>query len=375
MNARERYLAALLFQRPDKIPFLPGVPRESTLRAWHQQGLPTGVDYYTFMLEKLGLDPEPTPVLYDLGVSFRMIPEFEEKILDHRNDHYVLRDWMGAIVEISDRYDPTYLRSPKDFVTRKWHRFPVETDQDWELMKCRYDPSSPGRYPHDFFVQCQESRSREYAVGFQLNGPFWQMREWLGLEKLCFLFLDDPEFVREMIDFWTEFVSRTMKPILDNLDVDRVGISEDMAFKGHSMISPAMVREFLLPAYKAWVAQIKESGCRIVDMDCDGYVGELIPIWIEAGINCCDPIEVAAGNDITQYRKRFGKSMAYTGGIDKRAIAAGGDAMRSEVMRVVPALLEDGGYIPGCDHAVPPDISWPNFLEYARLVAELTGWL
>jgi hypothetical protein len=49
--------------------------------------------------------------------------------------------------------------------------------------------------------------------------------------------------------------------------------------------------------------------------------------------------------------------------------------MRDEVMRVVPPLLKGGGFIPGCDHGVPPDISWPNFVAYARLLAQLTGWL
>jgi hypothetical protein len=67
--------------------------------------------------------------------------------------------------------------------------------------------------------------------------------------------------------------------------------------------------------------------------------------------------------------------MAYLGGLDKRALAAGGETMRAELLRVVPTLLEEGGFIPGCDHGVPPDISWPNFVEYTRLLAQLTGWL
>ena len=375
MDARERYRATILFGRPDKIPFCPGLPRESTLRAWRQQGLLHGVDYYDALRDKLGMEPEPKPELLDIGVSFRMIPEFQEKTLDHRDDHYIIQDWMGAIVEISDRYDYTYLRDPKDFVTRKWHKFPVETREDWESMKWRYDPSEPERYADDFLDRCRVLHNGDHVIGFQFNGPFWQLREWCGFENLCILFLDDPEFVHEMIDFWTDFVSQTMTPTLQNIEVDRVGISEDMAFKGHSMISPAMTREFLLPTYKRWVSEIKASGCPIVDMDSDGYVGELIPIWIEAGINCCDPVEVAAENDIVRFRKRFGTQMAYTGGIDKRAIAAGGEVMRAEVMRVVPPLLADGGFIPGCDHGVPSDISWQSFLDYSRLIAELTGWL
>jgi len=178
-----------------------------------------------------------------------------------------------------------------------------------------------------------------------------------------------------MWEFWSEFVFKTISPILSRVQLDHVVISEDMAYKEHSMISPAMVRRFLLPAYQLWVPAIKASGCPIVELDSDGYIGDLIPIWIEAGINCTVPVEVAAGNDIVDYRRRFGRQMAYHGGIDKRAIAKGGQVMRAEVMRVVPPLLAQGGFIPSCDHGVPPDISWPSFLEYAHLLATLTGWL
>ena len=148
-----------------------------------------------------------------------------------------------------------------------------------------------------------------------------------------------------------------------------------MAYKSFSMISPDMVRRFLKPSYDVWVEEIKGSGCPIIDMDSDGFIGELIPIWIEAGINVCDPIEVAAGNDINEFRAAFGRQMGFKGGIDKRAIAAGGETMREELMRVVPRVLKDGGFIPGCDHGVPHDISWQNFIDYSRLLAELTGWL
>ena len=374
MTARDRFRETLLFGAPDKVPFAPGGPRESTLAAWRQQGLPEGRDYMEALCEILGIAPERTMAQVSPGVSFQMIPTFEEKILEHRDGHYIVQDWMGAITEISDRYDYTYIRAAKDFVTRKWHRFPVQNRADWERMKRRYDPRAPGRFPDDFRERCEHLRNRDYPAAIHFNGPFWQMREWCGFEGLCVLMADDPEFVDEMAGFWAEFVCQTMAPILERVDLDAVGISEDMAYKGHSMISPAMVRRFLMPAYHRWVSQIKASGCPIMDLDSDGMVGELIPLWIEAGINCCDPIEVAAGNDIVEYRRRFGRRMAYRGGIDKRAIAKGGDIMRAEVMRVAP-LIKDGGYIPGCDHGVPPDISWPNFVDYARLLAQLTGWL
>lgn len=375
MTPRERYRETLLFGNPDKVPFVPGGPRESTLAAWHQQGLPEGVNWHTHLLEVLGIEPEPVRDCPQPGVSFQMIPTFEEKVLEHKNGHYIVQDWMGAITEISDQYDYTYIRSARDFVTRKWHRFPVQNREDWEQMKWRYDPKAPGRFPDDFEERCAQMQERDVVVTIHFNGPFWQMREWCGMEGLCILMAEDPELVDEMAQFWTEFVSQTMAPILERVTLDRVGISEDMAYKEHSMISPAMVRRFLMPSYERWVPEIKKSGCPIIDMDSDGYIGELIPLWIEAGINVCDPIEVAAGNDIVAFRERFGKQMAYTGGIDKRALAKGGAVMEAELKRVIPPLFKEGGYIPGCDHGVPPDISWPNFVEYARLLAQYTGWL
>lgn len=374
MTARERRLNSLLFKRPDKVTFEPGGARESTLAVWRQQGLPPDVDARTYLLETLGIEPDAGGRAA-LDVSFKMIPQFEEKILEHKDGHYIVQDWMGAITEISDQYDYTYIRSAKDFVTRKWHKFPVETREDWEQMKRRYDPDGRGRHPEDMDAVCEALARREGYLNIHFNGPFWQLREWVGFENLCMMMLDDPGFVEEMITFWTDFVEATLEPVLARVTPDQVGMSEDMAYKHASMISPAMVRRFLLPAYNRWVPLIRKSGCEVVFMDSDGKIDELIPIWIEAGINCCGPVEVASENDIVAFRREYGDRMAFIGGIDKRAIARGGAVMETEVRRVVVPLMEEGGFIPGCDHGVPPDISWPDFVAYSRLLAQLTGWL
>jgi len=188
------------------------------------------------------------------------------------------------------------------------------------------------------------------------------------------LFIESPHFVKEMVEFWTDFVSRTMARILDTGVVDRIFISEDMAYKAHSMVSPTMTREFLLPTWSRWASEGTQAGVQLFDLDSDGRTDELIPIWIDAGINVCDPIEVAAGCDINDYRRRFGHKMAYRQGVDKRCIAKGGDVIENEMARLAP-VVEDGGFIPGCDHGVPYDISWPDFIHYSKLLAEVTGWM
>ena len=114
------------------------------------------------------------------------------------------------------------------------------------------------------------------------------------------------------------------------------------------------------------------SDC-IFDIDSDGYVGTLIPLWIEAGIHVNSPLEVAAHNDINAYRAAYGTEIAFRGGVDKRKIAAGGGELRAEMKRLEPAV-NAGGYIPGCDHGVPFDISWQNFVDYCGILARMTGW-
>ena len=375
MTERERFLKTLLFEKPDRVPFNPGSPRESTLKRWHAEGLPEDRGQRDVLLETLGIEREPAREKVSLGVDFRMIPQFEEKVLEHRRGHYIVQDWMGNVVEISDEFDYTYMRRARDFVTRKWHRFPVESRDGWEGMKGRYDPYEPARFPEDFEERARKLRGRDYVVGANVNGPFWQMREWLGFEPLCMKLIEEPGLIRDMSEFWKEYVATLLRRITEKVKLDYVHVSEDMAYKEHSMISPEMCREFLLPVWRTWADVAGSGGGRVYDMDSDGYIAELIPVWLEAGFNCCNPLEVAAGNDIVEYRREWGRRMAYRGGIDKRAIAKGGEVVETELMRIVPPLLKEGGYIPGCDHGVPPDISWPDFVHYSRLLAKLTGWL
>lgn len=377
MTPRERFLETIFFGKPDKVPLTPGGPRESTLVKWHQQGLSNEVNWYDALMATIGVEPEVTKPRIDLGVSFIMIPTFEEKVLKHERGHYIVQDWMGAITEISDTYDYTYIRRAKDFVTRKWHSFPVKSRRDWEeKIKWRYKPNAPGRFPEDFETRCQTLKERDYTLGLTFSGPFWQLREWCGMEGLCLLMIEQPAFVHEMAEFWRTFVLETLTPILTQAPPDWIQFNEDMAYKMHSMISPTMVRQFLMPVWQSWIDAIKSASPNTaVLMDSDGYVGELIPLWVEAQFDACTPMEVAAGNDIVAFRQIYGNKIAFLGGIDKRALAKGGTHIRQELMRVIPPLLNVGGYIPSCDHGVPPDISWPNFIEYTRLLAQLTGWL
>jgi uroporphyrinogen decarboxylase len=81
-------------------------------------------------------------------------------------------------------------------------------------------------------------------------------------------------------------------------------------------------------------------------------------------------MEVAAGMDVVELRKRFGKDLLIAGGMDKRILAGNPDAIRVMVEEKIP-LMQEGGYVPGCDHAMPPDIPWKNYLYYRELLANV----
>lgn len=375
MTPRERFIETLLFRSPDRVPLMPGGGRESTRERWYSEGLPRNVEdivEYAYRLAGGRLEwPAGGPgfPIYD-----RMIPRFEEKVLEKKEDTQIVQDWKGNICEISNKYTIEYLRDAIDFVTRRWIKCPVETREDWEHMWWRYESNDPARLPPCPDATGARLADREHVVSVHFSGPFWQLREWLGFESLCMKFHDDPDFVREMIDFWRKFVAILLKRMFKYIKPDMVIISEDMAFKGYPMISPEMTREFLLPTYCYWGEIILDGGCPVYAVDSDGFVQDLIPVWIEAGVNACKPIEVAAGNDIVKLRKMFGHRMAFLGGVDKRLMAAGGEALKSEIRRLTPVIRE-GGYIPGCDHGVPADVAWPNYVRHIQLLAAATGWL
>ena len=363
-----------MFEKTDLIPFFPGRARESTIANWKKQGLPKDQEWFSYLTRKLGIDCKWLYADINTGVNFKMIPEFEEKVIERKENTQIVQDWKGNICEISNDFNVSYLRAPIDFVTRRWIKCPVANSDDWEEMKLRYDPDDPHRFTLDFDERCKFLDEQDRVVSCFFMGPFMQLREWLGFENLCIALIEQKDFLKEMISFYADFISILLEKILKKVKLDYVHVSEDMAYKGKAMISTEMVKDFFLPTWEQWGKITHDFGCPIYDIDSDGYIGGLIPIWIEAGFQITDPIEIAAGNNIIQYRKRFGNKIAYLGGIDKRAIAEGGKYIKQEIEKLKP-VIKSGGFIPSCDHGIPNNVTWTNMLEYSKLLAKFTGWL
>jgi uroporphyrinogen-III decarboxylase len=69
-------------------------------------------------------------------------------------------------------------------------------------------------------------------------------------------------------------------------------------------------------------------------------------------------------------RETFGRDLRMMGGMDKSILAKAPEDIDQEVARLTP-LIREGGYIPLCDHHVPPDVSLANFQHYLKALRSL----
>jgi uroporphyrinogen decarboxylase len=356
INSRDRLLHTLSFKPTDRIPLVEWAVRKATMREWIRQGYPQDTAQSVF----LNLDPFYLNVPISLGLD----PSFEERILSQDRHYKIWQDTLGAI-----RKDFTREDNP-GFVTRTWLKFPVEDRAGFLEIKQRYDSTTASRYPDNWQVRATMLNQAPVASHLSIPYLFWTARDWMGFENLCLAFYDQPELVDEMFTFLTDFIIETLTRGIDRLQLDMVELKEDMAYKMAPMISPELFRRFMLPHYRRLIDFLKGRGTRFVYVDCDGYPGGLIPLWLEAGIDGISPCEIAAGNDLLALRRAYPQLVLF-GGIDKRVLTQSEPAIYTEVMGKVPQLIAQGGYIPHIDHAIPFDVPLHLYLYYRRLITAL----
>jgi uroporphyrinogen decarboxylase len=368
MTPRERFVRTLTFGAPDRVYYEFGLPRRATMEAWYLQGLPrmSAAGDYSYPPELrafVGMDPSFWQAV--VPVNLGIYPAFEERILEETGRGRVWSDANGITMLDAG----AHLNTP-GFRTRSYVAHPVRTRADWLQMRPRFDPSTLVRYPENWDAQAAALRQRDDPIMMTVNSLFWKARDWVGFEDLCRMLYDDPRLVHDMMEHVTEFIMEVLERALRDVGLDAVMLNEDMSYKTASMISPAMFREFMLPRYKRLVAFFKRHNVSVVLVDSDGCVAQLIPLWLEAGIDATFPIEAAAANDVIAYRQKYGKRLGFFGCIDKREIRSR-ERTFIEVMRKVPWLIEQGGYLPSIDHAVPPDVPLRSYLYMCELIKAL----
>jgi uroporphyrinogen-III decarboxylase len=293
-----------------------------------------------------------------------IVPVFPLKTLREDERHRVETTYSGAIVEVSKEFP---WRMPK------YLEYPVKDWATWKEYKKRLDPYTPERWPKDWWSFVEKRNKEDVPTMLLMAGFFGVLREWTGVERLLYMFYDEPKLVEDMMDQVLYLILGVARRVVKDMRIEAIRFWEDMAYRSGPLISPDMVRKFMAPRYKQVTDFMRSHGVDIIHIDSDGNIHELIPIWLECGINFPWPFEIAAGNDPVAMRKKYGKNLIIGGGIDKKALIAGKEATKQEVMSKVPYLVKTGGYFPGLDHVIPPDVPFENFKYFINLLREING--
>ncbi len=223
----------------------------------------------------------------------------------------------------------------------------------------------------------EEAAGANHAAGrinqFSAMGFYWFPRDLMGDEALAVAYYENPDLIHSINDTWCTLLEHVLRQALCRIDLDVVHLNEDMAYKNASMIGRNLFDEFMVPYYDRLHRIVQEHGIPVFSVDSDGYLGELALWFSGCGVNLIGPNEVRAGNNIGAYRKQYGDTLAFDGGIDKLVLTKGQSAIDEMLESTVPSIMNSGGgWVVSLDHRVVPGTSLADFEYYLREVRRLT---
>jgi len=369
MNHRERFVAQMHYQPVDRSPLYDFNFWEETIPQWQAEGLPTRYDrhnahHYFGLDASLGGGDQG----WDAGVHQNLLPAFEREVLEDRGKTVIVREADGVIVE-------TGKQGHMSIPMHVGHT--LNTRGDWEtLYKPKLDPTDPNRIPADFDQRAARwtDPDRDHPLFVGAGSLYGWIRNWMGVEGVTMAVYDDPAWFEEMVETITDLQLAMLEKVLSTgATFEACAMWEDMCYNAGPLLSPTHFKRFLVPNYKRITALLSKHGIDIVWVDCDGKIDDLLPLWLEAGVNCMFPLEVGTwGGDPRKFRAKYGRDLLLMGGFDKHVLARSKDDITAEIHRLAP-LVEEGGYIGFCDHRVPPDVPLENYVHYCKTVRKVWG--
>lgn len=327
-------------------------------------------DYDAYLREVFGYDEPAVNSIGGLGwCEAGLFPEFEEKVLEDRGEYELVQDFAGRSV--------LCFKGRRSGFMPEYVDHPVKDMKTWEEnIKWRMDPNTPGRMEMSraAIERAKEGAKKGNAVVQQVVGGYMYLRSLMGPEELLYMFYDDPDLIHACMQTWFELADTVIARHQKEVAFDELFFGEDICYNHGALISPDMMKEFLLPYYQQLYTNMKkrnldQSRPLHFQIDTDGYCGDVIDIYRSIGCDYMSPFEVASGCDVVELAKRY-PDLRMSGAIDKRIIAQGGDAIKRHLDYIMPYMRKRGGFIPTCDHGVPEEVSFENYMFYRKLMDE-----
>lgn len=365
LTHRQRVLAALNHQEPDRVPLDIAGTRCTTLHRVAYQNL----------IAHLGLPFRPS-MIWD---SMQQVVLPEEDVLEFL-DVDTRAIWAGA----PDGFKPRDLGP--DYYEDEWrvvrhcpkgghyfdlHQCPLESEPTLDDLE-RFpwpDPDDPGRV-RGLRDRAEYLRHKtDYAVVLNLGATLLHTSQYLrGFEGWFMDLALRPEFMHALLDKILGIHARTIRNVLRAVggeNVDVAFIADDLATDVGPMFSPAAYREFLKPRLKQIIGTIREFSAAKILYHCCGAAHHFLDDLIECGVDAINPVQTSArGMDPAELKARFGGRVSFWGGIDTRCVLNLGtpEDVRAEVRRVVRALAPGGGYVLNFVHNAQPDVKPENIV-------------
>ncbi|MGQ9615446.1 MAG: uroporphyrinogen decarboxylase family protein [Spirochaetota bacterium] len=315
---------------------------------WPTQGFPLDND----VKDSLGMDKGQ--ILVNVNLLFH--PMFEVEILEEDDHQLTYCDVDG--VKRKFLKDTGVIPSGVEWV--------IKDRRSWERLKDERlnTKNIRGRFPANWNELLTIYRNRDFplVLGGYPHGYFGTLAQLMGYERLFYSYFDDPALIHDIMRTFTEVWIAVYSEVLSQTDVDLFIFWEDISAGSGSMVSPSMIREFILPYYRRMTDFLKEHGVRVIFVDTDGNCFNIIPLFVEGGVTGIYPIEVSCGMDLYKVRMTFPK-LQLMGGIPKLEIRYGKERI-DRILETVESVLKFGGYVPFGDHLIPPEVHWNEFKYY-----------
>jgi uroporphyrinogen decarboxylase len=369
MTPRERVLAVLAHDVPDRVPIIVGTSNTTGIkmpayrRLAERLGLPVS-GRYIYDWPELGTAAIDEPVLERLGSDARgVLDRFPASVYARnrlREPHApFVDDWGTGQVEIApDSWYPG-VHPMKDASTLDdIARFP------WP------DPDDPSRVAH---VRAEAARLRE-AGRYAVVGTPWLLfpleRAFAlqGMDTFLMNMALSPEFARTLLERIAAVCQRVMGHFLHECGdlLDMIKIGDDLGTQDRLLMSPQMYRSLLKPIHADYIQFIKERTRAKVFFHTDGDVFDLVEDFIEIGVDVLNPIQTSAGrmSNLAELKRRAAGRLVLCGAIDTHRVLPTGtpEDVRAEVRRVMDVLSPGGGYMLSSVHTIMDDVPPENIL-------------
>jgi len=176
--------------------------------------------------------------------------------------------------------------------------------------------------------------------------------EGLTMSRVAYYMRKNPQFIHYVLNEYTQLNIEIIKRVYE-AGVDIIFYSDDLGFKGRSILSIEQFKKFILPYYKKLYQACKKRSMFIVQHSC-GYIDKNLPYMADAGLDCIQALEPTAGVDLAYLKQTLGDRLSFMGGIDSSRILNFGTPadIELEVKRCVNAAGDGGGYFVGPGHNI-----------------------